>query len=289
MMKLRCAVTGAGGYVGSRIMAYMRSHGWDVLGLIRNPAPQPQSGSVLYSLEDGISSDRLQDVDVLIHCAYDFQPVTQKDIWRINVDGTVRLFDSARKAGVHKIVCVSTISAYSGCRSLYGKAKLAIENEALKVGGIVVRPGLVYGRAAGGMLGSLNRKVASAKVVPLIGDGSWMMYLAFEDDLCELMCRLCEIKGNQYLGPITAACSRGKPFKQMLADLARANGNNPLFVPVPWRMVWLGLRLMEASGLRMDFRSDSVLGLVYPNPRPSFTELEALGMSFRDFGPELLK
>jgi nucleoside-diphosphate-sugar epimerase len=287
-MKHTCAVTGAGGYVGSRIVAYMRSHGWNVLELTRSRRAQSLAGSASYSLEDGISSDTLKDVDALIHCAYDFQPVTQKDIWRINVEGTARLFDAARKAAVDRIVCVSTISAYTGCRSLYGKAKLAIEDEALKVGGIVVRPGLVYGRDAGGMLGSLKQKLASANVVPLIGDGSWMMYLAFEDDLCELMFRLCEINSDQNLGPITAACSRGKPFKELLSDLVRAHDKKPVFVPVPWRMVWLGLRLMEASGIRVDFRSDSVLGLVYPNPRPSFRELQTLGMTFRDFSPGLL-
>ena len=289
MMKHRCAVTGAGGYVGSRIAAYMRRHGWDVLGLTRTPVRHLQPGSALYSLEDGISSDRLQGVDALIHCAYDFQPVAQKDIWRINVEGTARLFDAARKAAVHRIVCVSTISAYTGCRSLYGRAKLAIEDKALEAGGIVVRPGLVYGRGAGGMLGSLNRKLASSKVVPLIGDGSWMMYLAFEDDLCALMYTLCDINSDQLRGPITAACARGIPFKDLLLDLARARGNNPLFVPIPWRMVWLGLRLMETMGVRLDFRSDSVLGLVYPNPRPSFKVLQALGMTFRDFDPSLLK
>jgi nucleoside-diphosphate-sugar epimerase len=267
----------------------MRSHGWDVLELTRNPAPHPQAQGVFYSLEDGISPDRLQEVDALIHCAYDFRPVTQKDIWRINVDGTARLFDAARKASVDKIVCVSTISAYTGCRSLYGKAKLAIENEALKARSIVVRPGLVYGRAAGGMLGSLNRKVTSSKVVPLIGDGSWRMYLAFEEDLCALMCRLCEINSDQHLGPITAACARGMSFRELLVDLARGHGNHPVFVPVPWRMVWLGLRLMETLGIRVDFRSDSVLGLVYPNPQPSFRELHAVGMTFRNFDPSFLQ
>jgi nucleoside-diphosphate-sugar epimerase len=288
-MKLKCAVTGAGGYVGSRIATYMRSHGWNVLELTRSRGAGNQPGTVSYSLENGISPDVLQGVEVLIHCAYDFRPVAQADIWRVNVEGTSRLFDAARRAGVERIVCVSTISAYGGCRSLYGKAKLAIEDEALKAGGIVVRPGLVYGREAGGMLGSLNRIMASAKVVPLIGNGSWMMYLAFEDDLCDLICRLCDMNGNQKPRIITAASSRGKSFRGLLSELARAHGNNLVFIPVPWRVVWLGLRLMETLGILVGFRSDSVLGLVYPDPQPSFRELQEFGMTFRDFSPGLLK
>jgi nucleoside-diphosphate-sugar epimerase len=288
-VKRKCAVTGAGGYVGSRIVAYMQAHGWDVLALTRSRGSRLQAGSASYSLEDGISSDTLQGIDALIHCAYDFQPVTQKDIWRINVEGTARLFAAAHKAAVDRIVCVSTISAYAGCRSLYGKAKLAIEEEARKVGGVVVRPGLVYGREAGGMLGSLNRKMASAKVVPLIGNGSWMMYLTFDDDLCELIYRICQKSGDRKPGLITAASSRGKTFRELLSDLALAHGKAPVFFPIPWSMVWLGLRLLETMGIRVDFRSDSVLGLVYPNPRPSFRELQEFGTTFRDFSPELLK
>lgn len=288
-MKRKCAVTGASGYVGSRIVAYMRSHGWDMLELTHSRDSDMREGYGAYSLEDGISPGLFKGVDALIHCAYDFRPVRHRDIWRTNVEGAARLFDAARKADVENIVCVSTISAYAGCRSLYGKAKLAIEEKALKVGGIVVRPGLVYGRHAGGMFASLNRMMASTKVVPLIGNGSWTMYLAFEDDLCELIYRVCELSGNQTLRVITAASSHGKPFRELLFDLARAHGNNPVFLPVPWRMVRLGLRLLETGGIGSGFRSDSVLGLVYPNPHPSFTELQTLGMTFRDFSPELLK
>lgn len=285
----KCAVTGAGGYVGSRIATYMQKHGWDVVELIRRRGAGSHPGSVPYSLEDGISADVLQGVEVLIHCAYDFKPDVQEDIWRINVEGTIRLFDAARLAGVKRTVCVSSISAFDGCRSLYGKAKLAIEAEALKAGGVVVRPGLVYGKEAGGMVGSLNRIMASAKVVPLIGSGAWMMYLAFENDLCDLIHRLCGVSGSQSPRIITAASAHGKSFRELLSELAQASGKNPIFIPVPWRIVWVGLRLLETLGFSMGFRSDSVLGLVYPNPKPSFRELQEFGMTFRDFSPGLLK
>jgi nucleoside-diphosphate-sugar epimerase len=269
----------------------MRSHGWGVLELSRIDRGKQQGEFLPYSLEHGISSDMLRDVDVLIHCAYDFQPVAPRDIWRINVEGSARLFAAARQAEVKRIVCISSISAYSGCRSLYGKAKLAIEDHALKAGGIVVRPGLVYGKEAGGMLGSLSRMMASAKVVPLIGGGSWMMYLAFEEDLCDLICQLSnlDIDANHKKWVITAASSLGKPFRELLYDLGRAHANNPVFLRVPWRIVWTGLRFLETVGVQLGFRSDSVLSLVYPNPRPSFTHLQEVGMIFRDFSPALLK
>lgn len=287
-MKRRCVVTGASGYVGSRVVGYMRDRDWEVLEWAHNhDAGRP--GTAPYSLEGDVVREGLQGVDALVHCAYDFRPLVRQDIWRINVDGTARLFDAARFAGVKRIVCVSSISAYEGCRSLYGKAKLAIERKALDAGGVVVRPGLVYGKDAGGMLGSLNKIVASTKVVPLIGDGSWTMYLAYEDDLCALIGMLCNPNGNPPPREITAAAAQGKSFKNLLADLARARGNQPVFVPVPWRWVWLGLRVLEALGFRTGCRSDSVLGLVYPAPQPSFRTLRETGVTFREFDPGLLR
>ena len=286
-MKRRCAVTGAGGYVGSRIVRHLRAHDWDVLELTRRcDAGRPAAMS--YSLESGISREALQGIEALVHCAYDFRPLARQDIWRVNVEGAARVFDAACLAGVKRIVCISTISAYDGCRSLYGKAKLAIEQDALKAGGIVVRPGLVYGKDAGGMLGALNRVMASAKVVPLIGDGSWTMYLAYEDDLCNLVGRLCDPNGGRLPRVITAAASQGKSFRKLLAELAQAQGNHPVFIPVSWRCVWLGLRVLETLGIRAGFRSDSVLGLVYPVPQPSFSELREIGVTFRAFDPRLL-
>lgn len=267
----------------------MRDHGWSVLSLTSRLGAGEQPDAVTYSLEGGISSDALRGVDALIHCAYDFRPVTWEDIRRVNVAGTARLYDAARQAGVVRIVCISTISAYDGCRSLYGKAKLAIEEHTRQAGGVAVRPGLVYGRNAGGMLGALDRVMASSKVVPLLGPGQWTMYFSHEQDLCALVRSLCENESAAISRPITAAATRGMSFKGMLSELARAHGNRPLFVPVPWRIVWLLLRMLEIAGIRPGFRSDSVLGLAYPNPAPSFVELGELGMSFRDFKAELLR
>ena len=76
----------------------MRSHGWEVLELSRSHRGQQQRESLFYSLEQGVSSDMLRDVDVLIHCAYDFQPTIKNDIWRINVEGAAQLFAAARQA-----------------------------------------------------------------------------------------------------------------------------------------------------------------------------------------------
>jgi len=55
------------------------------------------------------------------------------------------------------------------------------------------------------------------------------------------------------------------------------------FLPVPWQLVWLGLKGLEVSGARPNFRSDSLISMVYQNPCASFALLRSLGFQCRPF------
>jgi hypothetical protein len=56
-------------------------------------------------------------------------------------------------------------------------------------------------------------------------------------------------------------------------------------VPVPWRLIWLGLIVVERLGLNLRFRSDSLIGLVNTDPHPDFSSTRELGVSFRGLDP----
>src|SRR5438132_3747851 len=121
-----CAITGTSGYVGSCLRDFFEQQGWQIRELSRTPAAEPRRWTP-FSLEDGVVPRALEGVDVLIHCAYDFRPVRWQQIEAINVGGTQRLIEAAQRAQVRRIVLISTMSAFDGCRSKYGKAKLAME------------------------------------------------------------------------------------------------------------------------------------------------------------------
>ena len=55
------------------------------------------------------------------------------------------------------------------------------------------------------------------------------------------------------------------------------------FVPVHWRLVWAVLRALELAGVQTRFRSDSLVGMAYQDPQPSFARLQLLGFSCRPF------
>ena len=87
--------------------------------------------------------------------------------WTVNVAGTEKLLAAARRDGISKIVVISSISAFEGCKSVYGKAKLAIEKLAIDFGAIVVRPGLVFSENGGAMFGSLVAQVEKSTLLSL--------------------------------------------------------------------------------------------------------------------------
>jgi nucleoside-diphosphate-sugar epimerase len=267
------AITGASGYVGSAIARCFRAHGWDVLELGRRTKAR-------YDLEGEVVVD-WRGIDALVHCAWEFGVRRWEDVERVNVRGSARLMEAAREAGVTAGVFISSLSSFEGCRSLYGKGKLAVEREAARMGFAVVRPGLVHGERPGGMMGALEKAVQASAVVPLIGDGSYPQYLVHEEDLGELVFALCQ-PGQVAGEPVPAASREAIAFRELLRRIAARHGRKPMFVPVPWRLILAALKTMESVGLNPPFRSDSLLGFVFQNPEPHFEAARQI-TSFRAF------
>ncbi len=283
--RLRCLVTGANGYVGSAITNYLSKQGRIVYRLehLTKRPPSPHNEFIIpYVLEAEIDEMIFDNMDALIHCAYDFRWSKWKDIKRVNVEGSLRLLEYARKSGVRNIVYISSISAYEGCRSLYGKAKLMIEERALEMGAMVIRPGLVYGSNTGGMIGALGKAVSSNRVLPLVGRGDHELYLVHEGDLCRLVNR-CIVGNIVFSSTIIAANVRVVTLKNILQALAVCYGKKLIFIPIPWWLIWFGLRGGELIGLNLGFRSDSLVSLVNQNLTPDFSETRRSGVEFRVF------
>ena len=255
---------------------------WEVVQMTR--APRPQTRDIPLRLGEPVPSHLLAGADALVHCAYDLKAVRRNAIWESNVEGSAKLFAAAREAGIPKLVLISTISAFPGCKSLYGQAKLEMERIAREYGALIVRPGLIYGDTSGGMFERLRAQVENSKIIPLIGDGSQIQYLVHEQDLCAFVFRYCDGQIPLPPSPVTVAHEQGWTFRQILESLAAAKGKNPRFIPLPWRLMWAGFRLGEILHLPMPFRSDSIVSLMNQNPKPDFSQNRALCLPCRPFG-----
>lgn len=285
-MKKICAITGGNGYVGGCIKKFLSARGWEIFELTRRP--KPGARAFQFQLGDDLSADLLSGVSAVVHCAYDFEPLSWDDIAAVNVEGSRKVLQAARAANVPKIIYISSISAFDDCRSLYGKAKLEIEKIALANGALVIRSGLVYGGAAGGMFGKLSEKLAKSAILPMVG-GSQVQYLVHNEDLSAFIEKFAS--GSIEIPPriLTAANEKPWPFKKLVIEIAAAQGKKSVLIPVPWRFVWLALKIAEACGLKLNFRSDNLISFIYQNRAPDFSENSQFGLACRPFDVQSLK
>lgn len=177
---MRIAITGAAGFIGGSVLARLVKMGVandqvEVVAL----ASSEESMSRIRAMHPGTECGRLQDAEsllrdcqVLLHAGWSTVPATADDDpisdLRINVEGSIGLFEQAARAGVRRVVFLSSGGTVYGepvrlpideahpLRPLgaYGASKLCVERYLAvraKHHGlehVILRPGNVYGRSS---------------------------------------------------------------------------------------------------------------------------------------------
>ena len=123
---MKALVTGGAGFIGSNVVRLLREKGYEVVvlddlstGYARNLDPFPDVGFVHGDIRNAETVSRLTDgVDVVFHLAASVgnirsleDPIFDSDV---NVLGTLRILEAARKAGVRKVV-------YSSSAAIFGE------------------------------------------------------------------------------------------------------------------------------------------------------------------------
>jgi nucleoside-diphosphate-sugar epimerase len=255
------AITGATGYLGRALCGALAGRGVAVRRLSRHP--DPARGDAFFTLESEVGTAALDGVGTLIHAAHDFRPLDEAGARRVNLEGTRRLLDAAERAAVRRVVFLSSIASYEGARSIYGRTKWAIESEVSRRGGISVRPGLVFGRERGGLFASLDRAVRSLPLLPDFGPAA-RLFVVHVDDVTRIIATLAE--GDEAPDVITAAHPTAVTMRRLIELLAEVAGARARFLPVPPGLALAGLGTLEAAGVRLPFRRDSLISMLNANP-----------------------
>lgn len=272
------AVTGGRGLLGARACGALTAAGHSVRRLTRMPSGP---GDHAFHLGEAVPPGILSGCDALIHAAYDFKALGWAEVSRVNVEGSLKLLAAAKTAGVKRVVFVSTVGAFKDCRSDYGKSKLLVEGIVSNSGGIVVRPGLVYG-GNGGMFSSLT-KLSALPVLPLFDGGRQPLQLVAIDEVARDLLAALNWTPSQAAGPVTLANPEPIIFKNLLAAIARSRGKTLRTISIPSSAARVGLRALEAIGLPLRFRADSLVSLLNPNPSFDWSAHARLGLTYRRF------
>ncbi len=272
---MKVLVTGAGGFIGRRLVGRLRDEGIAVRALALPGEDVTALGNTDVARGDITEPTSLwpamQGISLVYHLAAVVGDWGSEGLFRrVNVEGTRNVLDAATRAGCERAVVVSSVVMYgsgllgSVCDEVdtprefgvgpYSRTKRAAEELALdyhefgRVPVTVVRPGNVYGPHSSLWVDEVVRLLQAGKV-PLVDGGDGDASLAYVDNVVDVLVRAG--RADKAPGRIyNANDGSGVTWRQYFSDLADIVG-----APAPARAVPSAVVMPLAAAMEAVWRA----------------------------------
>ncbi len=240
-------VTGATGFLGGHFLEALQQRGIPATVLLRAGSPRESKLSRFTckrayadffnpeSLHQG-----LEGSEILVHILGLING-TEEALQKSNVEITRNLAEAAAKAGIRKIVFISSAAAIHPHGS-YGKTKARAE-EFIKTCGVpylIFRPAFIYGHGDENTTGMMLRTLKRWPVIPLLGGGNFKLQPVYIEDAISLLMQ--GLFFSRFNATYTVAGPEQIPLKEMLQILTRQLRLKRFFIPIPLKPVQAFLR-----------------------------------------------
>lgn len=265
---MKVLVTGGSGVVGRAVVDALLQRGHTVRLLCRHADHDARAweGGVEgwecdVSSPDGVRGSA-EGCEAVLHAAgIAAERTPDATLTAVNVDGTRNVVREAARAGVRRLVYVSSLGAEAG-ESAYHRSKRAAERivrEEFPGEWLVVRPGNVYG-PGDQVISLLLQLVRVLPVLPMVGDEDQPFQPIRAADLGAALARAVgpEVAAGRTL--LVAGTERVST-NELVDLLEEIVDRHPPRLPVPQWLARLGTRAVEALGKPLPVTTDQIIML----------------------------
>lgn len=246
---MKVLVTGTEGYIGSRLVPWLSRHGHDVAGLdtgfyrdgclYMDPIGMPVAANTRYMDLRDVTPANFKGFDAVVHLAeLSNDPLGQNNpeiTFKINHEGSVRIANAAREAGVRRFVYASSCSVYgagtgdfldetapTNPQTAYAKCKVLVERDLAPMSGkdfavVFLRNATAYGPSPRMrfdiVLNDLCALAWTKKRIVMVSDGSPWRPIVHIEDICEAMRCALEAPADAVGGQIFNVGREGENYR----------------------------------------------------------------------------
>jgi nucleoside-diphosphate-sugar epimerase len=294
MNKKRILITGVNGSMGNALARYFAGLKYVVYGSIRMQYPNmvlpiDQDKIILIDLSRDEEYQLPEHVDAVIHCAAatSESSVNTQNSTIVNVDGTYRLIQACKKAGVKQLIYISTMSANPDNPSSYAQTKLGAERvleEEQNLDHVILRPGLVISSSSRGIFAKMTGFVNKLPLIPIIGNKANLATISMNE-----LCRAVELTiGNAKASrlKIDVCANECLSIKQIVKLIAIQSGRKVICITIPYSLALLIAKISNLLKLSL-LSKDNVYGLQYARVADTTFLRTVLGLDAKKFEQSL--
>jgi UDP-glucose 4-epimerase len=266
----RYLVTGGSGFLGTLLIEKLLSDGHDVasIDLLASSIVDPRLRSVIGDIRDGPLLDSIFAQirpQAVFHCAalLAHGSVDDRELWSSNVEGTRSLADATARAGVDRLIYVSSnclwgsgfdrpvteADAPAPCE-LYGQSKWEGErilaDYADRFSTTSIRCPTIIDEGRLGLLAILFEFIADGKKVWIVGRGDNRYQFIYAADLIAAMLRAAERKVP---GAFGIGSDNVGTMRETFDHVIRMAASRSRTVPVPRAPAIFGMKLAHHLGI----------------------------------------
>jgi len=254
---VKVLVTGASGLLGAGVARALAGRGDEVTVLQRRPAGLGLPEVLADVADQAAIRDAVTGHETVVHLAAKVNVVgSWQEYRRANIDGTRNVVEACRKAGVTRLVHVSSPSVAHAGRSLvgvgagpadplstrgrYARSKAVAEQVALaadrgSLAVVAVRPHLVWGPGDTQLIGRIVARARTGRL-PVVGSGAALVDSTLVDNAVDALMaavdRCPQVRGEA----LVVTNGEPRPIGEILVAICAAAGVRPPRHRVPRRL-----------------------------------------------------